>query len=234
MRSFADLIETVTAAATTAAERNLVTSATVKTALRINDTNSDALIADLIPRVSQLVTDHCRLARDAAGNAPTFARETLRATWYARPYAGHGSVCRGCHLYLPWRLPLHTIDSVVENGATLTAGTDYVVTGARPAKLQRQSGDCAIDWSPAKIVVTFKAGFAPTMSDSIDKAIEAAVVEQLRGWVFGADRDPNVRSVNSPDIGAESYSVTGGDVLGAFVLYPQVRDMLASWRNPVP
>lgn len=230
MRSFADLLETVTAATATAAERNLVTAASVKTALRIDNTAADTLIADLIPRVSQLVTDHCRLAKDAAGAVPTFARETLRATWYNQP----PGLCRGPELYLPWRLPLHTIDSVVENGTTLTAGTDYVVTGARPAKLQRQSGDSATDWSPAKIVVTFKAGFAATMSANVDKAIEAAAIEQLRGWVFGASRDPTIRSVNSPDIGAESYSVPGGDVLGGFVLYPQVRDMLASWRNPVP
>lgn len=230
MRSFSDLLETVTAAEATAAERNLVAAASVKTALRITTTASDTLIADLIPRVSQIVTDHCRLAKDAAGTVPTFARETLRATWYAMP----DGRCRGPELYLPWRLPLHTIDSVVEDGETLVAGTDYVVTGARPPRLQRQSGDSAIDWSPAKIVVTFKAGFASTMSGNVDKGIEAAVIEQLRGWIFGADRDPTIRSVNSPDIGAESYSVPGGDVLGGYVLYPQVRDMLASWRNPVP
>lgn len=229
MRSFADLLETVTAAAATAAERNLVTSAAVKTALRISNTDSDTLIADLIPRVSQLVTDHCRLARDAAGGVPTFARETLRATWL--PMA---SACRGPELFLPWRLPLFSIDSVVEDGATLTLSTDYVATGARPGRLQRLSSDRPVDWSAAKIVVTFKAGFAATMSANVDKAIEAAAIEQLRGWVFGANRDPTIRSVNSPDVGAESYSVPGGDVMGNFVLYPQVRDMLAAWRNPVP
>ncbi len=67
-----------------------------------------------------------------------------------------------------------------------------------------------------------------------DDALEGAAIEQLRGAVFGADRDPTIRSTNSPDIGAESYSVPGGDVMGNSVLYPQVRDMLASWRNPIP
>lgn len=229
MKSFSDLLETVSAASSSDAERNLTTSAAVKTALRITTTDTDSLIGDLIPRVSQLITDHCRLSRDGAGAAPTFARETLRATWY--PMA---ATCRGPELFLPWRLPLFSVDSVVEDGASLTLGTDYVLTGARPGRLQRLSSDRPVDWSAAKIVVAFKAGFASTMSANIDKGLEAAAIEQLRGWVFGANRDPTIRSVNSPDIGAESYSVPGGDVIGNFVLYPQVRDMLAAWRNPAP
>lgn len=228
MKSFADLLETVTAASAADADRNLVTVEAVKTALRISNADSDALIAALIPRVTQLVVDHCRLARDGSGGKPTFARETLRATWQA------GYQCRGLDLHLPWRPVVSSIDSVVEDGATLTAGTDFVSAGGRSGRLRRLNGDRPKVWSPAKIVVTFKAGFAATLSANIDKAVEAAAIEQLRGWVLGADRDPTVRSVNSPDIGAESYSVPGGDVMGGFVLYPQVRDMLAPWRNPLP
>jgi hypothetical protein len=37
-----------------------------------------------------------------------------------------------------------------------------------------------------------------------------------------------------PDLAAVSYSVPGGDVMGANVLLPAVRDMLAPWRNPAP
>ena len=230
MRSFADLFETVTAAASTDAERNLTTSAAVKAALRITTTDSDTLIADLIPRVSQLVTDHCRLARDAAGSKPTFARETLRATWHAS--SDHR--CRGVELYLPWRLPLVSIDSVVEDGETLTAGTDFVVTGARPTRLQRMSGDTPIDWANAKIVVTFKAGFATTMSGNIDEALEAAAIEQLSAMIAGAGRDPLIRSESFEGLGTVAYSTAGGDMLGAQFLLPSVRDMLAPWRNPLP
>lgn len=229
MKSFSDLLETVLAAASSDTERNLTTSTAVKTALQIADTDSDTLIADLIPRVSQLVTDHCRLARDAVGSKPTFARETLRATWYASV----DGICRGAELYLPWRLPLHSVDSVVEDGETLTAGTDFIVTGARPVRLQRMSGDTPTEWAAAKIVVTFKAGFASIMSGNVDKALEAACIEQMRAMVMAADRDPMIVGESVDGVGTVTYARSGGEAT-ARALLPAVRDMLAAWRNPLP
>lgn len=228
MRAFPDLLETVTAAASTTTARSLTTSANVKTALVISNTDSDTLIAALIPRVSALVVSWCRLASDDAGAQPTFGRETLRATWQA------GCLNRGCDLWLPWRLPVTSIDSVTEDGTALTVSTDYVRIGARPGRLRRMSDDEPSCWSQAKIVVEFKAGFASPASDNVDPAIEAAVIEQIKGMLLGADRDPAIRSESSPDLASVSYSVTGGDVMGASVLLPTVRDMLAPWRNPAP
>lgn len=231
MKSFCDLLETVTPASSSDAERNLTTATAVKTALRIATTDYDSLIGDLIPRVSQNIVNYCRLAKDAAGAEPTFARETLRATWHAD--------CdrRGAELYLPWRLPLYTVDSVVEDGTALVAGTDFVVVGARPARLRRMSGDSPVDWKSGKIVVTFKAGFAATMSGTIDNVLEAAAIEQMSGAVFAAGRDPSIKSESTDDVGTVSYTSPGGDMLGALTapyLLPSVRDMLAPWRNPLP
>ena len=92
------------------------------------------------------------------------------------------------------------------------------------------------EWNTGKIVVTFKAGFsvATSLATNIDAAIEAAAIEQIKAMLFAADRDPTIRSENVPDIAAVSYSVPGGDVMGANVLLPAVRDMLAPWRNPAP
>ena len=80
MRAFADLLDTTAAATDDVTNRNLTTLATVKTALKIANTDSDTLISALIPRATALIVAGCRLARDAAGAKPTFARETLRAT----------------------------------------------------------------------------------------------------------------------------------------------------------
>lgn len=230
MRSFADLLTTTTAAASTTAARDLTATATVKTALKIADSDSDTLIAALITRASGLIVDYCRLAPDAAGGIPTFSRETLVATWQA------GTSPRGIDLFLPWRLPVFSIDSVVEDGTTLTASTDYVLMHSRAGRLRRVSSDAPTDWSSAKIVVTFKAGFSAsaTLAANIDASIEAAAIEQVKGMLYGANRDPFIRSENVPDVGAVSFSVIGGDVMGASVLLPSVRDMLKDWRNPAP
>lgn len=228
MRAFPTMLETVTPAASTTAARSLTTSANVKAALKIADTDSDTLIAALIPRVSALVVAWCRLANDDAGSVATFGRETLRATWQAT--TGH----RGNDIWLPWRLPITSIESVTEDGVALVASTDYVRMGARPGRLRRVSDDAPTCWSSAKLVVEFKAGFPSPASDNVDPAIEAAVIEQIKGMLYGADRDPALRSESSPDLASVSYSVTGGDVMGASVLLPAVRDMLAPWRNPAP
>jgi len=232
MRAFADLLDTTAAVASGIGPRNLTTTAAVKVALKITDTASDALIDALIPRVTQLIVDHCRLARDAAGTIPAFGRETLRATWYADACG----LLRGTDLFLPWRPPVFSLDSIVESDTTLTVSTDYVLISARAGQVRRVSSDVPGEWSTGKIVVVFKAGFdtATSLATNIDKGLEAAAIEQIKAMLHAANRDPAIRSVNAPDIGSESYSVTGGDVMGASVLLPQVRDMLATWRNPAP
>lgn len=215
-------------AALTSAARSLTTSTSVQTALRISGSESDELIAALIPRVSALIVSWCRLAPDDAGAQPTFGLETLRATWQAD---GDG---RGNDLWLPWRLPVSSVDSVTEDGTSLAAGADYVRIGARPGFLRRVSNGIACCWSAGTVVVEFKAGFASPAADTVEATIEAAAIEQIRAMLHGADRDPSIRSESVPDLGARTYSVTGGDVMGASVLLPAVRDMLAPWRCPQP
>lgn len=228
MLAFADLLDTTAASAATTAARNLTTTAAVKVALRITNTASDALIDSLIPRVTRLIEDDCGLASDAAGSVPTFGRETLRATWNVETCGS-----RGVDLFLPWRLPVFSIDSVVENGTTLTVSTDYVLMAAKPGRLRRMSSDTPVEWNTGKIVVVFKAGFSTTTSlaTNIDPGIEAAAIEQVKAMLYAANRDPTIRSENVPDVAALSYSVPGGDVMGANVLLPAVRSMLEEWRK---
>lgn len=236
MRAFADFLETTSAAASTTTARNLTTTANVKTALKITAATSDDLITFLIPRVTKMIVDDCQLACDAAGAVPTFARETLRATWQVDPtaYAGEAQTVRGVDLFLPWRLPVYSIDSVVEDGTTLVANTDYVLMSARPGRLRRVSDDAPVEWSTGKIVVTFKAGFdiATSLATTVDPVIESAAIEQIKAMLYAANRDPALRSENVPDVAAVTWSVPGGDVMGANALLPTVRDMLSPWRKP--
>lgn len=227
MKSFSDLLETVAAAGLEEGDRDLVALDAVKLALRIADVSKDGLIEALIPRATQLIVEHCRLARGAAVTGPTFARETLRATWYADCGA------RGCDIHLPWRPPLVSIASVVEDGATLSPGSDFVLLHGRSGRLRRLVGERPASWSTAKIVVTFSTGFE-TMPDDVDPALTAAAIEQLSAMIGGAGRDPAIRSESFDGVGAVAYNSSGGDILGANVLLPSVRDMLAPWRNPTP
>lgn len=232
MRKYADLLETVAPADDSAEERNLTTLAKVKTALNITGTDSDALITDLLPKVSKDIENYCRLERSAGGEVPTFALETLRATWFAPDWQERFRP-RGAEIYLPWRPPIASIDSVTEDGNTLVAGTDYRVLGnGKSARLQRFNGTSPLYWSANEIVVQFKAGFESVMSDNIEAELAAAAIEQLKGLLFSVDRDPAIRSENVPDMAAVTYSVPGGDVMGASALLPAVRDRLASWKNP--
>lgn len=231
MLQFADTLDTTAAAAATSAARDLTTVANVKAAMKITNAASDALIAQLITRVTRLIVEDCRLAVDSVGSVPTFATETLTATWLPVPVS-----FRNFELFLPWRLPVSSIDSVTEDGNALTVGTDYVKLGARGGRLRRLSSGYPFWWNSNQIVVQFKAGFSPstTLAVNIDPAIEAAAIEQVKSMLFASDRDPNIRSENVQDVAAVTYSVTGGDAMGSRMLLPTVRDMLAPWRSPMP
>lgn len=225
MRAFADLLEAVLTADAGDTARNLTTLAAVKTALKITGNDQDGLIGDLIPRVTQLIVNHCRLAT-AVGANPTFALETLRATWHPE-----AAVCRGEVVFLPWRPPVFSIDTVVENGVTLTAGADFLAEGDR-RRLRRMSGGAPFLWSAGQIVATWKAGFSSVLSANVDDALEAAAIEQIKAMLFAAKRDPALLSENLPGLIASTWAVPGGDTIGANVLLPGVRAALAPWRRP--
>lgn len=244
MHAFHDLLETTVPAAATPDARNLTSLANVKAAMLISNTDSDAVITASIPRVSQKIADYCRLAVDASRNQPTFARETLRATWFVdvEPRVQlqdpllMGS--RGSELYLPWRglVPISITGAglgIVEDGITLVDGTDFAHLGG--GTVLRLSGAGAALWSSGKIVVTYTAGFlaTPDLVTNIDKTIEAAAIEQVKYLVMSADRDPAIRLEYVHEVVRVDYSVPGGDILGADALLPAVRDMLAPHRRAV-
>lgn len=229
MRAFHDFLETPTPAATTTAARDLTTTANVKTQLGISGSTDDTLIGQLITRATELAGSFCRLARDAAGNRPTFGKETLRATYDPN---GDSRRPREPVIYLPWRLPITSITSITEDGVTLS-GSDFRLTGGGGA-LMRLSGDTPCAWSDGKIVATFEAGFASPAASAVWPDIEAAIIEQVRAMYYARKRDPSIRSEAVPDVYQASYSQPGGDIMAASPLLPQVEGALQPYRNPGP
>lgn len=219
----AGLLETVTSEAD-ASKRWLTTRAAVKASLLIGDTTKDALIDLLIPRVSALIAKECFLARDNAGGVASFARETLRATWF--PTLGE----RGPVLALPWRVPVTEIVGVTRDDEALGEG-EYRLVSAVPGRLQFLFDGRPACWSGQKIAAEFKAGFS--LPGDVPADLEAATIEQVKAMLMATDRDPAIRSVNSPDIGAESYALPGGDTFKG-MLMPQVVDAISAYRDPLP
>ena len=210
----------VTAAAANAAARRLTTATYV--AATMTDPPADAVLETYIDEVSAKAADYCSLARDSIGSVPTFAAETVRATWFITDR-------RDSELLLPWRVPVTSITSVVEDGLTLTANTDYRLMGA--GILLRLSSDVPIPWSSGKIVVTYVAGWASALSTNAPADLQAAVSEQVKYRALMIDRDPAVRSESVPDVYTASYAIAGGDNVGASGFLKQVESTLDTYRR---
>ena len=220
----APLFEIVTAAANAAARR-LTTKENVKAALRATGTSDDTLIDQYIDRVSARAAVYCKLARTGT-TPPTFGAEALRATWYAEP---------GCYyreadqLLLPWRVPVTSISSVVEDGTTLDPNTDYkLLDGGLLQRLDSVTFAPKL-WSGGKIVVVYVAGWS--LPGSVPAEIEGAVIDQVKVGYLGTDRDPALRSDSTDGLGAETWAVPGGDSMGASGLLAPLEEVLDVFRD---
>lgn len=211
----------VTSAAASAAARRLTTAANVRAALKQSDTTDDTLIESIIDRVSADCVAYCNLARDIAGGVPTFGQETIEATWLM------ASCGRDSELLLPWRLPITSITSVVEDGVTLDAADYRTMPGCI---LERVSSDAPYPWSTAKIVVTFVAGFS--LPGSVPAELEGQVIEQVKYRYKSTKRDPSIRSENVPDVWSGTYAVAGGDSIGESGLLKSLESALTPYAGP--
>lgn len=215
------LFEVVTPAANAAARR-LTTAAYVGATM--SSPPADAILENYIDEVSAKVARFCGLAADTAMTPPTFASETLRATWFT---ACHD---RGDKLLLPWRVPVSSITSIVEGGTTLTTSTEYrLLPGGMVLRLAGDS-ETPTCWSTAKIVVVYVAGWA-TLSTNAPADLQAAVAEQVKYRSMRIDHDPAIRSEAVPDVYSASYAVAGGDNIGESGLLVQVETALAPYRS---
>lgn len=220
----ADYVVTTTAVANADARR-LTTVANFKAALDLETSAADDTeIASLVYRVSDLIARECGLVETAGGERPTFGNERLTATWWQT------GAYRGNLLHLPWRVPVSSITSIVEDGVTLTVSTDYILKSSTPGILVRMDDGIPTAWSSAQIVGVFNAGW--TLPTNVPPDVEAAAIEQMRAIWYGRDRDPNLRSESVPDVYTGTWSVGGGDTRGDAALLPQVIETMTPYWNP--
>jgi hypothetical protein len=223
MSAEADLLEVVTPATGTAVRR-LTTAAYVSA--RMEGAPDSVTLESYIDEVSAQCAAYCGLARDAAGTPPTFATESLRATWYA----SHHRHRRGDKLLVPWRIPVTEIASVIEGGVTLDADTEYRLLSG--GMLLRLCSDAPACWPLCKIVVEYTAGWEnPSANAPAD--LQAAVAEQVKFRVMSLDRDPAVLSESVPDAYSASYAMRGVNNVGTSGLLLQVEAALTPYRQIV-
>ena len=212
------LFEVVTPAGSATARR-LTTAAKVQAALRMGAVDT-TLIESIIDAVSGECVRFCNLARAVAGPVPTFGQEVVRATWLGT------DMSRSSILVLPWRAPVTAVSSVVEDGTSLALNTDFRLVGG--GMLERMADDTLVCWSTGKIVVSWTAGWS--LPAEVPAELEGQVIEQVKMKYLATDRDPALRSENTPDVWSGSYAVAGGDSIGESGLLRSLEVALSPYR----
>lgn len=217
------LFEVVTPAANAAARR-LCSVAAVTSIMDEGDIPSDSAETEAaIDAVSAQMAREVDLAADAT-NVPTFAQETLRATWFK-------GCDRGQYLSLPWRVPVSSITSVVEDGVTLTTGTDYRLLSRGKVLRLENDGETPTCWSSEKIVIVYVGGWAATLSETAPVELSTACAEQVKYKILTKSANPGLRSYTVNDLRSETFNVPGGDSISKSGLLVQVDAALAPYRT---
>lgn len=216
-----DSLLTVSAPAT---NRKLATAATLRTELGVSDSVlPDARADDLILRASKAAEKYC---------GRVFAKETLAEIFRPQSWCHVPAVQRGIMQLA--RYPVVSVSSVVEDGTTLAAGTDYE-TDTVAGQVFRLSGDSRIGWSGGKVTVAYIAGYVlpgDGGTRTLPEDIEAAVLKLAAGLYFGAARDPLIKGESADGIGSVDYWVGGMPGAGGD-LPPDVTALLDPYRRLV-
>lgn len=196
---------------------DLTTVAAVKADLGITGADEDAYLGVLIGRCSDDIASFCNRV---------FPVETLRESFYPQREYFSYQVPGGVNELQLSRWPVVSVSSVVENGATLVEGTDYLVD-AENGLLTRLDGLAyPRAWPVWPVVVTYSAGFA-----AIPATVEGACARLVRARWFARARDPLIRSDQTEGIGRTDYWVSDNPAAGN--LPPEIADALDNFRVPV-
>ena len=211
---------------TPATTKALVSLARVKRELGITTSGDDDVLADKIAEASAAIVAHCRVAADQRGRR-TFAEEGCSVAFDADEMMPFDREI--APLILPWRIPVITIASVVENGVTLVPA-DYQLE-PMAALIWRMSAGMRTNWVNSTVVVTYTAGWDLT-GPELPSDIAGATLSLVKASWFGRLRDPLIKSEDIPGVGSTQWWVgsTGGD---AGSLPQDVVDSLAPYRAAI-
>jgi hypothetical protein len=194
---------------------NLTTTTRVKLELGITKKADDALISIFVAGASSAAVGYCM--RD-------FAQATYAEQIRSYPFIDSASLVNlPDYIYLS-RKPLVSIASIIEDGVTLVAGTDYEFDPEK-ARLTRLCSDRPVTWRFRKLNVAYVAGY--TYPGTLPAAVESGVTEIVKDMWFAKRRDPQIKSYEVPGIERTDYWV--GAVGGDSAWPPRVTDFLAPY-----
>ncbi|MBB4287502.1 hypothetical protein [Roseospira goensis] len=164
-----------------APDTDLVTLASVKTALSVTGTGDDAWLGDLIDRASAAVVSFCGWPILSGSYSETI--ETDGRT----------------HTILLSRFPVSAVTGLTLDGVDVTADMDWKVQAG--GGLTRWKDHRSTPWPRGAVVVEYDAGYATAPDD-----VQAATIELVRQW-FDRNRDPNIKATSYADTTSVSYVV---------------------------
>lgn len=147
-------------------------------------TITDQNLTSLGNYVSAAITGACRVARATLGAIPpTLREEGVSETFRLKSRQGYISLARK---------PVVEINTVVENNASLTIGTDIEVDGGL---IYKMSGDCRMWWGCGVIEIDYTAGYEIVPDDLKYAAIKFVQSELAKGGYSASAplRDPTLK-----------------------------------------
>lgn len=194
-----------------AVSTRLTTLASVKAGLGLIGGTDDAVLSDLIDRVSATIATHCNRV---------LAKETVTETFRLTSPA--------------WELMLNRWPVTSVMGVTV-AGVDIDAVGYELDRsfLYRLSGsETRCQWPSGKIVVSYQAGYILPGDNgrTLPPDIEEACIRLVRAAWFARNRDPALKSEEAHDVMAATYWLPGsGDTAS---VPPDASGLLSPYRQP--
>jgi hypothetical protein len=192
---------TVTTAATNS---RLIDISIARGVLGIDGTGEDAALQAYIDRASDVIARHCKRVFGSESVSEQFRLDTLQEELILSRY------------------PVTGTPTVVENGNTLTASTDYEVDKAK-GWITRLYNDRPCWWPICKVTVTYTAGYS--LPAETPQALQQACLQLVKSFYLGADRDPLIRSESVTPMSSASYFG------GSEYLPPDVLGLLKQFRK---
>lgn len=210
------LIVTVTTAADS---YDLVAWETARDEIGVSGTTDIATLRRYVSSASIAISNECNRV---------FVVESILDEMWPQHDAGSCVVRPGVEPIILSRYPVVDASAVVviENGITLTNGTDYRVDPKTGFLHRLGSSGYPCRWQARAISAAFAAGYSDIPAD-----IQDVTIRMVRNRWNAKDRDPSLVSENIPGVRDARWWVATGNEAGN--MPPDVADVLRFYRVPV-
>jgi hypothetical protein len=205
-----------------ATSQALTDLATVRDELGI-DTGMDAKLTRYIGAASRKIVQYCNRS---------FGTETLEETW-RRPANPAGSLLHNLSddpLILS-RYPVQSISSIIVDGVTMTADTDYKFDGETGRVYRLDANGRQSAWTfNYTLVVTYVAGYV--LLSGLPDEVGFAALNLVRLLYYTQARDPTVKAESTVGVDSATYDISGSKD-GEMSPEDQILSTLENYRVPV-